>query len=380
MKKYRWVGWTAGGGLIAAAVALFLLHYFNPAKGVYQKTDTFNLIILDSGDYYYSDDGIENGIRLALRDLKEEQGITIKVKRVDDGGNYVNGISLAKALSEDDQVDAVISFQNFESIGAEADFFEQAQKPFIVTMGCYDEVAEKGYSYLITDFLSGKMIGERIGEYLKNKKSCRVALCHSDTTFEKDEMKGIQSVINGTDQMDIYHTQTGPFDDSGLAQLLTDCDTLEIDAVVANFYTQTDSAWLLSRLRQKRPEMMVVGDYALDSSEILKEYGKDLEGVVIVPVYPYQESEKMERFIRRYEEESSVEFSTAAVQYYDLFRMLGEAATKQKETGRALMKKLKNKKGYEGVAGTITFDGKGRLFVEKCPVFICKNSKFVRGD
>lgn len=139
MKKYRWVGWTAGGGLIAAAVALFLLHYFNPAKGVYQKTDTFNLVILDSGDYYYSDDGIENGIRLALRDLKEEHGITIKVKRVDDGGNYVNGISLAKALSEDDQVDAVISFQNFESIGAEADFFEQAQKPFIVTMGCYDE-------------------------------------------------------------------------------------------------------------------------------------------------------------------------------------------------------------------------------------------------
>lgn len=50
MKKYRWVGWTAGGGLIAAAVALFLLHYFNPAKGVYQKTDTFNLVILDSGD------------------------------------------------------------------------------------------------------------------------------------------------------------------------------------------------------------------------------------------------------------------------------------------------------------------------------------------
>ena len=100
MKKYRWVGWAAGGGVIAAAVALFLLHYFTPAKGVYQKTDTFNLVILDSGDYYYSDDGIENGIRLALRDLKEEQGITIKVKRVDDGGNYVNGISLAKVVSE----------------------------------------------------------------------------------------------------------------------------------------------------------------------------------------------------------------------------------------------------------------------------------------
>ena len=75
-----------------------------------------------------------------------------------------------------------------------------------------------------------------------------------------------------------------------------------------------------------------------------------------------------------------MEFSTAAVQYYDLFRMLGKAAANQKITGQKFMKKLKNKTGYEGVAGTITFDEKGRLFVEKCPVFVCKNSKFVRGD
>lgn len=379
MKKYKWIGWTAGIVLAAAGVALFLIRYYKPEKNVTTKTDTLNLVILDSGDYYYSDDGIEHGIDLALKDLQKEQGITIKVKRVDDGGNYVNGISLAKALSEDDRVDAVISFQNFESIGAEVDFFEQAQKPFIVTMGCYDEVAEKGYSYLITDFLSGKMIGERIGEYLKSKKICRVALCHSDTVFEKDEMKGIQSVVNRSDEMNIYHTQTGPFDDSGLAQLLTDCDKLEIDAVIANFYTQTDSAWLLSGLRKKRPGMMVVGDYALDSSEILKEYGKDLEGVVIVPVYPYQESEKLQKFTARYEQECGAEFSTAAVQYYDLFRMLGKAA-KQKASGRELMKTMKNEKGYEGVAGTITFDEKGRLFVENCPVFVCRNSRFVRLD
>ena len=38
------------------------------------KTDTLNLVILDSGDYYYSDDGIEHGIDLALKDLQKEQG------------------------------------------------------------------------------------------------------------------------------------------------------------------------------------------------------------------------------------------------------------------------------------------------------------------
>ena len=125
MKKYKWIGWAAGIVLAAAGVALFLIRYYKPEKNVTTKTDTLNLVILDSGDYYYSDDGIEHGIDLALKDLQKEQGITIKVKRVDDGGNYVNGISLAKALSEDDRVDAVISFQNFESIGAEVDFLNR---------------------------------------------------------------------------------------------------------------------------------------------------------------------------------------------------------------------------------------------------------------
>ena len=191
-------------------------------------------------------------------------------------------------------------------------------------------------------------------------------------------MKGIQSAIRDSDNTNIYYTQTGPFDEDGLAQLLARCEKLSIDTVVANFYTQTDSAWLLSRLRKKRPDLTLVGDYALDSSEILKKYGKDLEGVVIVPVYPYEDREEMERFIRRYEVEKQVRFSTAAVQYYDLFQMLGKAYDRCGGDSQSMMRELKKKKGYEGVAGRIYFDEKGRLSSENCPVFVCRNSKFVR--
>lgn len=80
---------------------------------------------MDSGDYYYSDEGIENGIMLAQEALEKESGISIDLERVDDGGDYVNGISMAKALAEDESVDLVISFQNFESIGAEAGFLNR---------------------------------------------------------------------------------------------------------------------------------------------------------------------------------------------------------------------------------------------------------------
>ena len=349
-----------------------------PQQAKSRKTDRLKIVILDSGDYFYSDEGIENGIRLAQESLEKEKGINVDLERVDDGGDYVNGISMAKALAEDESVDMVISFQNFESIGAEAGFFEQVQKPFIITMGCYDEVAERGYEYLITDFLSGRTIGSRIGEFLKQEKRENIALCHSDTTFEKDELRGIQSAILDSENTNIYYTQTGPFDEDGLAQLLVRCEKLSIDTVVANFYTQTDSAWLLGKLRRKRPDLTVIGDYALDSSEILKKYGKDLEGVVIVPVYPCEDSEELEAFTARYEKEKQVRFSTAAVQYYDLFQILGKAYDRCGGDRRSIMRELKKKNGYDGVAGKIYFDEKGRLFSENCPVFVCRNSKFVQ--
>ena len=361
--------------VVLAAVSVTML--LRPKKKV-DSAQQFHVVILDSEEYYYSDEGIERGIRLALEDLEKENGIKIQIELLDDGGDYVNGISMAKALAEDDTVDAVISFQNFESIGAEVEFFETEKKPFIVTMGCYDEVAENGYQYLLTDFLSGKTIGKRIGQYLEENGRKNIALCHSDTTFEKDEIRGLQEAIQNHERISIFHSQTGPFDDSGLAQLLVKCERLQIDTLVANFYSQTDSAWLLSQIRQKNPDMTLIGDYALDSSEILEEYGEQLEGVMIVPVYPYQESDGMTEFIHRYESATSAKFSTAAVQYYDLFQMLGKAYDECKDSSAKMMDWLKNENGYEGVAGTISFDKNGRLVSDSCPVFICKNKKFVR--
>lgn len=343
-----------------------------------EENDGFRVVILDSEDYFYSDNGIEQGINLALKKMQEEGKVPITVDRVDDGGNYVTGISMAKSLASDDTVDAVISFQNFESIGPEMQFFEEAQKPFIVTMGCYDEVAEKGYDYFVADFLSGKTIGERIGQYLEELSCNSIALCHSDTTFEKDEIRGIQKVLNAGGKNRVFHTQTGPFDEAELSELLVQCSKLNIDTVVANFYNQEDSAWLLSELRQRAPELNVIGDYALDSSDILKKYGDNLEGVVIVPVYPYEESSKMNDFIQNYEKETGTTFSTAAVQYYDLFCMLAEYSNQGQVTGSELMKLLKSEDGYQGIAGTIRFDETGCLHVDNCPLFVCHNQEFVR--
>lgn len=363
------------GLVILGILVIFLLNY-GKKEVIENDPSVLHITILDSEEYYYSDAGIDHGIKMALEKIAKERQISVELEIVDDGGDYVTGISMAQSLAEDPKVDVVISFQNFDAIGSEAEIFEKAKKPFIVTMGCYDEVAENGYQYFLADFLSGQAIGARIGEYLKEQGVNNIALCHSNTIFERDEIRGLQSVIKDTKGMSVRDTMTGPFHSEELASLLSRCEQFEIEAVVANFYNQDDSAWLISQLRTLRPDLVVAGDYALDSTDILEVYGKELEGAVIVPVYPYVQSKKLEEFIKEYEAVSGEQFSTAAVQYYDLFQMLAQCYEKSGNLDE-MMQELKSEEGYNGIAGKIRFDANGRLQAEECPIFVCRNGEFV---
>lgn len=376
MKKTRWL--TAGGVLLV----LCLVILYVATKGIGSRSNTrdtsvLNVVILDSGNFYDSDAGIKNGISMAMEKAKQEQGIDIHLNIVDDEEDYTTGISMAQSLANDDNVDVVLSFQNFESIGPVAEFFEEAKKPLIVTMGCYDDVADSGFQYFIADFLSAKDIGARIGTYIADQGFQNIALCHSDTPFEKDELKGLQSVLAGKSNTSVRNSMTGPFQEEGLPRLLMQCEKLDVDVLVPNFYNQEDSAWLVSRLRSLRPDLTIVGDYALDSTEILTEYGKDMEGIVIVPNYPYTESKKLSAFRQEYEQYAGESCSTAAIQYYDLFCMLASSYKKVGADWEEFMQDLKSEAGYEGVAGTLHFDESGWIQADNCPVFVCRNGKFV---
>ncbi len=367
-----------GIGIVFLAVLLFAAFIVLYMQHLIGKIDynSLHVVILDSEGFYYSEAGIEQGIQTALEDIGEKGGFPVTYELIEDEGSYVKGISIAKQLAEDPTVDVVISLQNFDSIDAEMPYFEEAGKPFIVTMGCYDQVAEQEYDYLIADFLSARVMGEKIGELLVKNNARNVALCHSDTMFERDTIRGILSVLDHSPNCRVCYSETGPFNDAELGDMLTQYKLLGVDTVVANFYTQEDSEWLLKKLVQNMPGLVRVGDYVLDNSGVLKNYGSFLEGVYIIPNYPYAQNSEMERFKKRYEERSKESFTTTAIQYYDLFMMLSECCKGRKVTGYQLMEELKSEHGYRGVGGLLRFDENGRLIEEDCPVFRCHNSEF----
>ncbi len=345
-----------------------------------KRSEALNLVILDSGDYYHIDDGIDAGLKMAINNLESKYGMKVELSVVDDEGDYVKGIALAKSLAADPDVDVVMSFQNFDSIGPEVPFFEEAKKPFIVTMGCFDQVAESGYEYFIADFISGKGIGRQIGENLKKMGAKNIALCHSDTEFEQDEIRGLQSRIGQDEGLNVVHTQTGPFQKSELAKLILKCRQLDIDTVVANFYNQEDCAWLLGKLAESGLKLKLVGDYAIDSQDILKQYGENLEGVSIIPIYPFTASDALDRFTEDYESTTGLDFTTAALQYYDLMNMIGVYWQVTGGNTSEIMKLVKMKEGYDGIGGNIRFDKNGCLSVKDVQVYVCRSGKFVPAE
>lgn len=373
-KKKKLIGITIGVVAVLSLAAAQIM-YMRYQKGRIDN-NSLHVVILDSEGFYYSETGIEKGIQTAMEDITERGQFPITYELIEDDGSYVKGIAIAKQLAEDPTVDAVITLQNFDSIDAEMPYFEEARKPFIVTMGCYDQVAEQEYDYLLADFLSARVMGEKIGEMLLDLDAQNVALCHSDTMFERDTIRGILSVLEGSQKCRVCYSDTGPFSEAELSDMLTQYRLLGVDTVVGNFYTQEDSEWLLKKLSQNMPGLMRVGDYVLDNSGVLSEYGSYLEGVYIVPNYPYAQSAKMEAFKKRYEERNDTDFTTTAIQYYDLFMMLSKCCEGRKVTGDQLMEELKSEEGYQGVGGTLRYDENGRLLEENCPIFRCHNSKF----
>ncbi|MBO4338227.1 MAG: ABC transporter substrate-binding protein, partial [Lachnospiraceae bacterium] len=205
MKQKRWVFYAALLAVLIITGGILQGIWFHKDKVEEQKAEVLNLVVLDSGDYYHIDDGIDAGLKMAFDALEKKYGQKVEISVVDDDGDYVKGIALAQSLAADPNVDIVMSFQNFESIGPEAPFFEEAGKPFIVTMGCYDEVGETGYKYFIADFMSGKTLGREIGKNLQKSGAKNVALCHSDTVFEQDEIRGLQSRIAQDDNINVVH-------------------------------------------------------------------------------------------------------------------------------------------------------------------------------
>lgn len=316
-------------------------------------------IAVVGNDEFYTNGGTVEAIQLASNDFYERTGITVDVLYYDDDADYHKAIAYANKIATDSNIAAVIIKEEIDFVDTVADIYEEAQKPFIITNGCYNHTIEKGYEYLLVDFINAKSAGIIMGQYVKNNGFQRAAFCHSDTEYEEDELKGFQAEIEGS-SVTLADTVVGPYTQEEFDIAYSRWQTLGVDVVcVSNYYNLNSD--LVRMLRQKDSDIQVVSDYVMDTDDDIQLNGKYLDGTVIVPLYILSDSDEKPDAAKRFYDTYGFEMTERAVQSYDLIDMLCTALNSGVSDSSGLMSVLKSEEGYEGIYGKVMFDENGAL-------------------
>lgn len=316
-------------------------------------------IAVVGNDEFYTNGGTVEAIQLASNDFYERTGITVDVLYYDDDADYHKAIAYANKIATDSNIAAVIIKEEIDFVDTVADIYEEAQKPFIITNGCYNHTIEKGYEYLLVDFINAKSAGIIMGQYVKNNGFQRAAFCHSDTEYEEDELKGFQAEIEGS-SVTLADTVVGPYTQEEFDIAYSRWQTLGVDVVcVSNYYNLNSD--LVRMLRQKESDIQVVSDYVMDTDDDIQLNGKYLDGTVIVPLYILSDSDEKSDAAKRFYDTYGFEMTERAVQSYDLIDMLCTALNSGVSDSSGLMSVLKSEEGYEGIYGKVMFDENGAL-------------------
>ncbi|MGN0630451.1 MAG: ABC transporter substrate-binding protein [Ruminococcus sp.] len=346
---------------LSAVAMLAVCTGCNEAIEVWKPIGSGNTIQIAvvGDDEFYTDGGTVEAMELASSDFYNQTGIEVKVRYYDDDADYHKAIAYANEIALDNDIAAVIIKEEIDFVDTVADIYEAAQKPFIITNGCYNHTIEKDYKYLLVDFINAKSAGSIMGQYVIDNRFQRAVFCHSDTEYEEDELKGFQSKIEDSSVV-LTDIVVGPYTQEEFDIAYSRWQALGVDVIcVSNYYSLNSD--LVRMLRQKGSDIQVVSDYVMDTDYDIERNGKYLDGTVIVPLYLTGESADSAEVKSRFCETYGFEMLERAVQSYDLIYMLSTALNSGISDSSSLMEALKSEEGYEGLHGTVTYDSGGAL-------------------
>lgn len=379
-------GWKVSILLVLMTVLLLSLTACQSMKtSEKERTATKKVIaVLGWDEYLEGSESFLHGMEMALEEHSET--LPVKWEYYNDEGDYELGLLMAQQLAQDENVVAVMSFQDFEVIDAEAHYFEETKKPLLIVQGCYEKTLERGLDYVFSTYVSSKDMGAAMATYSARKGYRRVACSHTNTIFETDEMIGFcqQAEKEGVSVVDM---QQGPDSYNDLKVAYKRWEALGVDALYVCRYTETEEQkeWIfkmIEYIKKKNPDFLIMGDYSLDGAKYLEKYGSRMENVAYPNPYSIHDTPKGKEFeaayCQKYPEEESAE--DGAYQGYDMTKMiclaLEQQGDKKQGDGTRIKDYFKRKDGYEGIGGTLNYSEEGKL-CSAIEYYCVKNSVFV---
>ena len=346
---------------------------WNPLK----QGKELNIAFLGSNEVFDERQDFIAGVDLAIKE-QAEKGVTVKYKLFNDDDNYDTGVTNAKQIINDENYVMAFTFQEFEIVDTISALFDEAKKPLFVIDGCYDKTMKSGYNYVMNMTVSAEDAGNALGKYAIDHKYKWVAVAHSNSDYSIDLQEGFYDAVNGSGVTNVIDSVSGPNKASEFDDVILRWQVLGVQAVVISLDDMDWSFELIKLIKEKDPNIVILGDQYFDDLRYMDKYGQYLEGLVMPSSYPVDSNEELQKFYDKYE--SQVEYldiTSVTAQGYDLTNMIVQKL-ENANTSEEFVNEMLNKDGYDGVTD-IKFKQNGSL--NKDPKYwIVKNKVVYREE
>ena len=346
---------------------------WNPLK----QGKELNIAFLGSNEVFDERQDFIAGVDLAIKE-QAEKGVTVKYKLFNDDDNYDTGVTNAKQIINDENYVMAFTFQEFEIVDTISALFDEAKKPLFVIDGCYDKTMKSGYNYVMNMTVSAEDAGNALGKYAIDHKYKWVAVTHSNSDYSIDLQEGFYDAVNGSGVTNVIDSVSGPNKASEFDDVILRWQVLGVQAVVISLDDMDWSFELIKLIKEKDPNIVILGDQYFDDLRYMDKYGQYLEGLVMPSSYPVDSNEELQKFYDKYE--SQVEYldiTSVTAQGYDLTNMIVQKL-ENANTSEEFVNEMLNKDGYDGVTD-IKFKQNGSL--NKDPKYwIVKNKVVYREE
>jgi len=370
--------------LVAIAVLLCLLVPFagcSSTKDEHSEDKLLNIAVMGSKQVYDYDNSFLNGVELAVNDFNRQysgKGFTASYEIHDDEYDFEKGVVIARQLSSDPGITAVIGSHSFNILDASVDFFEDSGKILIAANGMMDKsIVGKKYKYIFRNTFGETEMGASMADHAARAGADRIAIYHSDTEYENNmgmafSKRALENGLKVLDDVSEIGSQKD-FDN-----IFKRWEAIGVNCVMISQESIADAFELAERIRKKSDDIKIYGDFSFDADEMLMENKEYVEGIIIPTLVPINRSKALDDFNARYEEIYGSEPTWWAAHTYDTARMVLDTAV---QTGSDLPEKiaegLHSETGYHGITGTIMFDENG-LLTNVNPVYsIVKDGRLV---
>lgn len=346
------------------------------ASGAGKVTADIGVISYISGPGAAYGEAITNGLKLANEEINKEGEVEINLVIEDSAGKQDQALTAAQKLMNSKNVTAIIGptlSTEMNVVGPEADI---NGVPIMGTSTTAEGIPQIGEYVFRNSLPEALAIPASIDKAIEKYDAKKVAILYgNDDVFTKS---GFDTMKKAAEEkgLEILTIETFQKGQSDYNAQLTKIKGLKPDLILASAL-YNEGAVIMDQARKLGIDVPFVGGNGFNSPEVIKIAGDAANGLIVAtPWYGDKDDQKVQDFVKKYEEKYGKKPDQFAAQAYDALYIMAEALKNAGDADRdAVRDALAETKDFQGILGSFSFDKDGDVVMEPT-VLIIDEGKF----